>query len=470
MTRIRSSRRLDRPRIRDTRRVERRGNLFGKIVIDRPVLIVEDSRSLAKTIATLLTERWGCDVHIAESLNEARKLLEKHGWDYISAVCNVSLPDAPAGEILDVLKELAIPTIAIADVLDDTLREMIVKKGVADYVLKEGGVNYEYIVQLIGRIYKNLSIKALILSDSLSARTILEHMLNTQCLRTLVAADGKTALKLLNQHPDIQLVIVDYPKPEPMIVDYPVLELPGMDGFAFTQQARKLLGKDRLAIIGISASPDEGTAARFLKYGANDFISKPFSYEELSCRIAQNLEMLEQIETIREVANRDFLTGLHNRRFFFERGHELYHDASQDAVPLAIAMIDIDHFKTLNDIHGHDVGDSVLKHFSGLLSQSFGKELLARLGGEEFAVLMCGEGVADARVRCEAFVRMVASTPAMHEGKAIPFTVSMGLNSRLGTNLNEMLKVADDRLYQAKDAGRNRVESEEDSQDSRQPA
>jgi len=438
--------------------MERRGNLFGKIVIDRLVLIVEDSRSVAKKIATMLTERWGCDVHIAESLSEAKKLLEKHGWDYVSAVCDVNLPDAPNGEIIDLLKELSIPTIAITNVLDEKLRGMIVKKGVADYVLKDGDIEYEYIAQLIGRLYKNLSIKVLIVSDSLSARTILEHMLKTQCLQTLVAADGKTALRLLNEYPDIQLVIVDYPKPDPVITDYPVLELPGMDGFAFTQEARKLRGKDRLAIIGISASPDESVAARLLKYGANEFIFKPFSYEELSCRVAQNLEMMEQIETIREVANRDFLTGLHNRRFFFERGQEIYHIAAQEDVPLAIAMVDIDNFKTLNDTYGHDVGDIVLKHCSRLLSQNFGKELLARLGGEEFAVLIYKTSLPDVRARFEKFVRKVAVTPAVHEDKVIPFTVSAGLNNQRGKDLNEMLKFADDRLYQAKDGGRNRVE------------
>jgi len=458
MIRTRNSRRVDRLRIRDSRRVERRGNLFGELVIDRPVLIVEDSRSLSKRIATLLTERWGCEVHIAEGLSSARKLLDKHGWDYVSAVCDVNLPDAPNGEIIDLLKQLAIPTIAITKILDDKFRALIVKKGVADYVLKDGDDYCEYITQLVGRIYKNRSIKALIVSDSLSARTILEHMLNTQCLRTLVAADGKAALKLLNEHPDIQLVIVDYPKPDPVITDYPVLELPGMDGFLFTQEARKLYGKDRLAIIGISASPDEGVAARLLKYGANEFIFKPFSYEELSCRIAQNLEMMEQIETIREVANRDYLTGLHNRRFFFERGQEIYHNATQEALPLAIAMIDIDNFKTLNDTYGHDVGDIVLKHCSHLLHQNFGKELLARLGGEEFAVLICKTSLPDVRARFEKFVRKVAVTPAVHQDKVIPFTVSAGLNNELGKDLNEMLKFADDRLYRAKDAGRNRVE------------
>ncbi|HUY03736.1 MAG TPA: diguanylate cyclase [Rhodocyclaceae bacterium] len=445
-------------RIRDSLRVDHCGNNFGKIIIDRPVLIVEDSHSLAKTIAAMLTERWGCEVHIAESLNEARKFLEKYGWDYVSAICDVKLPDAPNGEIIDLVKELAIPTIAITEILDDKLREMIVKKGVADYVLKSDTINYEYIIQLIGRIYKNRSIKALIVDDSLSARTTLEHMLNTQCLRILVADDGKTAFKLLNEHPDIQLLIVDYSKPEPVMLDYPLPAVPAMDVFEFTQKARKLLGKDKLAIIGISASSDESVAARFLKYGANDFISKPFSYEELSCRIAQNLEMLAQIETIRDVANRDYLTGLHNRRFFFERGQEIYHDATKDAVSLVLAMMDIDNFKMLNDSYGHDVGDAVLKHFSQLLSQSFGKELLARLGGEEFAVLIWEASMPDARARFEEFVRKVAFTPAVHEGKAIPFTVSVGLNSQLGNNLNEMLKVADDRLYQAKDAGRNRVE------------
>lgn len=445
-------------RIRDPRRVDHGRDLFGKVTIDRPALIVEDSRSLAKTIADMVTEHWGCDVHIAESLKQTRKLLEIHNWDYFAAVCDVNLPDAPNGEIIDLVRELAIPLILMTDTIDDKFREMIAKKEVADYVLKGGAVNYEYIIQLIGRVYKNLSIKALIVADSLSTRTILEHMLKTQCLQTLVAADGKVALKLLKEYPDIQMTIVDYPRQEPLTVNYSLPELPGMDGFAFTQEARQLLGKDRLAIIGISASHDKDLAPWFLKYGANDFISKPFSYEELSCRITQNLEMLEQIETIREVANRDYLTGLHNRRFFFERGQEIYQHALQVATPLVIAMMDIDKFKTLNDIYGHEAGDTVLKHFSRLLSQSFDKELLARLGGEEFAVLIEGANLPDARSRFVEFVRMVDATPAVHEDNTIPFTISVGLSGQLEKNLNAMLNIADHRLYRAKDAGRNRVE------------
>lgn len=445
-------------RIRDPRRVDHGRDLFGKLNIDRPVLIVEDSRSLAKTIAAMLTERWGCETHFAESLKEARKLLEEFDWDYVTVICDVNLPDAPNGEIIDLVKERAIPTIAIVRNLDDKVRKFILKKGVADYVVKNGDVNYEYIIQLVGRIYKNSSIKALIVADSLNTRSILEHLLKILGLLTLVAADGEAAFEILKGHPDIQLVIIDYPKPEPLIADYPLPEIPQMDGFAFTQEARKLFGKDRLAIIGISAYPGEGVAAHFLKHGANDFISKPFSYEELSCRITQNLEMLEQIETIREVANRDFLTGLHNRRFFFERGQEIYHDALQVAAPLVIAMIDIDNFKTLNDSYGHDAGDSVLKHFSRLLSQSFDKELVARLGGEEFGILMVTGTLADAGARMEEFVRMVSVRPAVHEDKTISFTVSVGLNNQPENNLNAMLKVADDLLYRAKEAGRNRVE------------
>ena len=444
-------------RIRDNHRVERDGGGLGRITIVNPVLIIEEDLSLATTIAAMLSERWGCQAHVARNLHEARTRLDEYGRDYASAVCDVNLPDAQNGEVVDLLMALNIPTIAIADVLDDRLHDMIFKKGVADYVIKDGATSHEYIIQLIGRLHKNLGIKVLILADSLSARSTLTHMLKTQCLQTLVAADGDAALQLLSEHPDVKLAIVDYPRREPVIADYPVPELPGMDALAFTQAARERLGKDRLVIIGISASSDDGAAARFLKFGANDFIAKPFSHEELTCRIAQNLEMLEQIEGLREVANRDFLTGLHNRRFFFEHGQEIYREAMKAALPLVIAMMDIDNFKTLNDTYGHDIGDLVLKHFSHLLTQSFDKDLIGRLGGEEFVVLSSGSTLQDARARLQAFVSKVAVTPAVHDDEAIPFTVSVGLNSEPGNNLNAMLKAADDGLYRAKDAGRNRV-------------
>lgn len=417
--------------------------LFNRTRIDRPVLIVEDSNLLAQVTSSMLKLRWGCDVHIAANLAQAGEFLARYADSYAVAICDLNLPDAPHGEAIDLINKAGIPIIAVSGVFGDDLREMVVRKGVADYVLKEGRSTYEYIVQIVGRLFKNNALSTLILDDSISARAVLKHMLNTQCLNPHVASNGREGLQLLEKHPDIRLAIVDYNMPE-------------MDGFRFTLEARKKFSKERLVIIGVSATADGNTAAKFLKFGANDFIFKPFSYEELFCRITQNLEMLEKFETISEAARSDYLTCLYNRRSFFEFARDMLRDARQNSVPLSIAVIDLDHFKSINDEFGHASGDEVLKHFAAMLDAHFAGALVARMGGEEFAVLGEAQSPAEFRAKCEDFVRLVADTPAKCEGRPVHFSISIGLNSDANENINTMLKIADDNLYRAKASGRNR--------------
>lgn len=415
-----------------------------RMKIDRPVLVIEDQRALSQITETLLRTEWDCEVKIAASLSEARQLLEVQGSEFMAAICDLNLPDAPYGEVIDLVGEYGVPAIALTGAFGEDLREMVVKKGVVDYVLKEGINSYQYVVGLVGRLYKNASIKTLIVDDSLSARAVLKHMLNAQRLNVFLAEDGEQALKVLEQNPDIKLVLVDY-------------NMPRMDGFAFTLEARKIMGKDRLAIIGLSGENNGTISARFLKNGANDFISKPYSYEELVCRVTQNLEMLEQIESIWNIANRDYLTGMYNRRFFFDEGSDIHEHAQENKLDLFVAMMDIDHFKKVNDTYGHDCGDFVLKHFAMQLFAHFPNDLVARLGGEEFAILISGEGKQSVTERLSNFLKHIERETVHFREFDIEFTVSIGGSSDLQENLDRMLKKADSNLYQAKKEGRNKL-------------
>lgn len=412
--------------------------------IASPILLIEDTRSISAMAAAMLKERWDCEVHIAATFEEANTLLETNGKDYMVAICDLNLPDAPHGEVIDLVTPYGIPVIAVTGIFGDELREMIVKKGVTDYVLKEGPSSYEYITNLVGRLYRNQFTKALVVDDSISARAVLKHMLTLQHLKVLTANNGKEALEVLEENPDIRIVLTDYMMPE-------------MDGHALTMEIRKKTGKDRMCIIGVSGTDEGRISARFLKLGANDFITKPFSYEELFCRVSQNLEMLEQIETIWNAANRDYLTGLFNRRHFFTSGEDLYERVKARKQDLTVAMLDIDFFKAVNDKHGHDVGDAVLRHLASLLAQYFKKHLVARLGGEEFAVILKGVDLNEARQLLETFRQAVESIPAQTDAGEIAFTISAGLTDQAMDNLDEMLALADQQLYRAKESGRNRV-------------
>jgi diguanylate cyclase (GGDEF)-like protein len=210
--------------------------------------------------------------------------------------------------------------------------------------------------------------------------------------------------------------------------------------------------------MGLSAADDPRLSAKFLKSGANDYVSKPFSYEELLCRVTQNLDMLEMITAIRDAATHDHLTGLHNRRFFFEQGQVLHQAARDKDATLAAVMIDLDNFKSINDTYGHEGGDEVLRHVAEMLLDHFGQDLVVRLGGEEFAILIGGQTAAQVLARVDGFRRLIAASPAGYGKQTIPCTISAGVCADMEDDIDAMLRRADAHLYRAKAAGRNRVE------------
>ncbi|WP_448588477.1 GGDEF domain-containing protein [Thermocrinis sp.] len=164
---------------------------------------------------------------------------------------------------------------------------------------------------------------------------------------------------------------------------------------------------------------------------------------------------------LQELAYNDPLTGLPNRRFFFEHANLIFEEAKRYEKKLSLLVMDIDHFKKINDTYGHDVGDLVLKTFAGLLKGLTRKfDICARMGGEEFAVLLPNTGLDGARTLAERIRNKLASTPIEHGEAIILVTTSIGVSEfRKGMeSIDELIKEADMALYKAKEGGRNRVE------------
>jgi diguanylate cyclase (GGDEF)-like protein len=243
--------------------------------------------------------------------------------------------------------------------------------------------------------------------------------------------------------PEIKLVLVDS-------------KMPIMDGYAFVEQARLNFSKDELIIIGISGSDDPRIAVKFLKAGANDFIAKPFNYEMLLCRISRNLDMLDAIELAKSLSNVDYLSGLYNRRYFFEQGGKLLAAHNPDS-PLTVMMMDIDNFKRVNDSYGHDVGDLVIKNFANLLKNQFPDDIVARIGGEEFAVISQSPQHLKSLNRINTFRKNVENEKIQLDSVVLQYTCSIGICKDIGANLDEMVMLADRNLYKAKQAGKNQV-------------
>jgi diguanylate cyclase (GGDEF)-like protein len=168
----------------------------------------------------------------------------------------------------------------------------------------------------------------------------------------------------------------------------------------------------------------------------------------------QNVERLENIETIRRVANLDYLTGLPNRRYFFTRVAAKLKIKPKSQ---SLAIIDIDHFKNVNDTYGHDCGDYTLKELAKLVAEFFEDYTAARFGGEEFCVYFSNVTPEKVLQIMEDFREAIANKTLVFEKKSLSCTVSVGLTHISKGGINAMLRLADEHLYTAKNSGRNQV-------------
>ncbi|MEA4858239.1 diguanylate cyclase [Solidesulfovibrio sp.] len=411
------------------------------------VLIVEDSKVFARLLIRKIEDELFFDACWASNFEEARYLVEENpdNNSYFVALLDLHLPDAADGRIVDYVISKGIPSIVFTGDVETEVRDRIWAKKVVDYVSKESPDSLDYLVSLVRRISLNKFVNILVADDSQTVRNHLVRLLTAHEFIVHEADDGSRALAVLERHPEIKVVITDY-------------FMPGMDGVELTRRIRRRRRKEELAVIGISAYGNTILSARFIKNGANDFLNKPFSSEEFYCRVTQNLEMLEYIQKLRETSIRDPLTGLYNRRHFFEAAKDLHGRLCRGEESITLAMLDIDHFKKVNDTHGHAVGDEVLKHVAQALINRFrGHDLVARLGGEEFCVIATGLAGAQAMTVFNDLRNSIERSKAKCGKASVGVTISLGICDTPKESVDAMLAAADAALYKAKRSGRNRV-------------
>lgn len=411
------------------------------------VLVVEDSRTYALALSRRLEAELRLPIVVCQSLNELHEVVTEDRAAFTMAVVDLNLPDAPRGEAIDFTIQRHIPTIVHTASFDMETRNRIMERDVIDYVPKDSAFALETVVGTVRRALANRQTRILVVDDTAATRKLLAHMLKVQQYRVIEADSGAEALSKLQADPAIRLVVSDY-------------YMPDIDGYELTRRIRRQFASDRLRLIGISSSSDRMVSVGFLKAGANDFISMPFIPEELQCRIASNVETLEQIEQLHSLAARDALTGLFNRRHFFEHAGKLIAEAQAKNLKSAVAILDVDDFKQLNDRYGHDFGDQALAKVARYLAQSVeGSDyLLARVGGEEFAILFPGLDT-KAALRLSDHIRLdISHETLLVDDRQVTLTVSIGVAEIDGAGkLDQHLIAADRALYAAKHNGRNRV-------------
>ena len=411
----------------------------------KKVLIVDDSRIIISLLKSELENYENIEPYFAYTYQEAKTLIDTHKGNFHAAVLDYNLTDAKQGEIIALVNAHNIPIIVLTSSESSSIKEFIKKHNVAELILKDGQPSIKYTIKSIDRILKNYDTTVLIVDDSRLYRQKILKILKQLHLNTLEASNGDEALEIVLSNKKISVVLTDY-------------EMPQLDGLELTYALREKFQKDQLAIIAMSSDDNDEVTSNFLKYGANDFIHKPFTYNEVTTRVNANLEILEMFQKIKDMANKDFLTGAYNRRFFFEVGEKIYKKSLRKKANLAVAMLDIDHFKKVNDTYGHDVGDIAIKEVKKILSKNLrSSDLMARFGGEEFCVLLEDISFEDLPKLFEKIRQNFENNVIKIDDLKVSYTVSIGIYYGLADSLEEMIRLSDEALFEAKENGRNKV-------------
>jgi len=220
--------------------------------------------------------------------------------------------------------------------------------------------------------------------------------------------------------------------------------------------------KTDLIMIGVSGESSEALSAKFIKHGANDFLQKPFLPEEFYCRIIHNLEYLELVEKITSAAQRDHLTNLFHRHHFFNAARDTYRSALEKSTPLALAVINIDHFRELNEQYGHESGDIALKHVAQCLSNMLDRFLLCRADGDYFFVLMPGLDNEKAVSLISRVRQLLSAEECIINGEAKRLYFSAGVSNKTHGGVDQQIKLATHLLKLGKEAGGNMVLGDDD--------
>ena len=254
---------------------------------------------------------------------------------------------------------------------------------------------------------------------------------------------GEKALAIISQE-NISLVLLDIVMPE-------------MDGYEVCRILKSNPNTSSIPIIFATAKTDEQSISQAYAAGASDYVSKPLKRSEVIARVQTQLKLKKTIEDLEFLASRDTMTGAYNRRKFFELAYPIFAATGDD---LCIAMLDIDHFKKVNDTFGHDAGDIVIKYVARTISEMLPEpSIFARIGGEEFVALCSGLTVETISDVFERIKNTIAASTIDYNGHTIDVTISTGLVRKNDSvrSIDDLIKQSDLALYDAKNSGRNAV-------------
>jgi len=419
-------------------------------------ILVVDPSKVFHALWQRLVLKAGHDPLMARDGKSGLTLLERHSVDMICV--SLSLPDTDGISFCRRARAMAngfaVPIILLSSVQDNRVRRKALEAGITDIHPR---AEVEQLFQRARRITgrhsdEKLSGRVLYIEDSPTVSRIMIHLMRHMNLEVDHYRSAADALKNFSESRH-DLVISD------------ILVEGEISGVSLVSRLRERQpDKTRLPILAMSGLEDQIRRVGLFRLGINDFISKPVIMEEARARISNlvvNKQLFDQVQKQRhqlyEMAMTDPLTGLYNRNSLNEFGQQLSRQTSENQ-PLSVILIDIDHFKQINDNHGHLVGDQVLTEVGELISECCRDEDLAvRFGGEELLLILphCPMSVATERAELLR-ERLEQLQPA-----GLHVTASLGVtgSEMLEVDLEALIRRADQAVYQAKERGRNRVQA-----------
>jgi diguanylate cyclase (GGDEF)-like protein len=407
----------------------------------RPLLlVVEPDQAIAAELAELAAER-GLAAMVATSAAEASAVTDERPPDLVLVI---DLDQQATG---DLLRQLGgrLPALVRTAAGSAADRAELARLGGRGFLPADAGPTQllDAAADLLARL-DQVASTVLAVDDDPTVLGLVRAVLEPAGLRVVGVGDPLTFWDTLQAtNPD--LLILD-------------IELPNMDGIQLCRAVRAEPRWAQLPILFLTGRSDPEAVQRVYAAGADDFVAKPIVGPELVTR-ARN--RLERVQLFRRLAETDGLTGSANRRSAEQTLERLKRLSARYKQPLAVSLIDLDHFKQVNDTHGHGAGDQVLRRLAGLLRRSFrGEDVVARWGGEEFLVGMYGMTRDDGVHRiAECLEGLRAQSFQLPGGREFHVSFSAGVAEfpHDGTDLAALYRAADQALYRAKGAGRDLV-------------
>ena len=371
---------------------------------------------------------------------------------------DMSLPKKSGWEVARELRAVestqGIPIIAVTAHAMQGDETKVRRVGCSDYVSKP--IDEDVLLEKIRyhldqkkTVAQSESAPQILVADESKSTELLTEELGEAGYQVIAANTGERALQLAAQLGEgLDLILLD-------------VGLPDIDGFEVFRRFKEIPSISETPVIFLTMSRDSFQRLKGLRLGGFDFINKPYHSSELLARVGTLLKLKRLQDHLKELASVDELTGLYNRRYFFRRLHEVFESARRRQSPISCIMLDVDHFKRVNDTYGHLVGDLVLKLVGKTARDATRQvDVVARFGGEEFVVLLPDTGGEQSVAVAERLRLQVGQRKITHETLTVSVTISLGVSSVPveTSGMPELLiKRADDALYQAKTGGRNRV-------------